>query len=75
MENNVFFNPGDVVQLKQDISYKPKMIVIKKVNSIFKNDPKKEDKKSPLRGIKCIWFTSTGELQEAIFNTKDLQMI
>jgi uncharacterized protein YodC (DUF2158 family) len=28
-----------------------------------------------LIGIKCRWFTETGELQEAIFNTKDLVMV
>lgn len=75
-ETNIFFNPGDVVQLKQDIPYKPKMVVIKKITSIFKHDPKKqEDKKGPLRGIKCMWFTTEGLYQENVFNTKDLILI
>lgn len=75
-ETNIFFNPGDVVQLKQNISNKPRMLVIKKVTSIFKHDPKKlEDKKGPLRGIKCMWFTTDGLYQENIFNTKDLELI
>lgn len=75
-ENNVFFNPGDIVQVKQDIYNKPRMIVVKKVTSIFKHDPKRmEDRKSPLRGIKCMWFTTDGTLQEHIFNTKDLEII
>ena len=73
---NIFFNPGDVVQLKQDIPNKPKMIVIKKVTSIFKNDLKKqEDSKALLLGIKCMWFTNNGEYQEQIFNTKDLEIL
>lgn len=77
MENtNIFFNPGDIVQLKQDIPYKPKMIVIKKVTTIFKHDPKRnEDNKSTLRGIKCMWFTTEGLYQEGIFSTKDLELI
>lgn len=70
---NVYFNPGDVVQLKQDIPNKPTMIVVKKETSLFKHDSKRlEDKRSILKGIRCRWFTSTGELQENVFNTKDL---
>lgn len=71
--NKVFLNPGDVVQLKQDIPNKPKMIVVKKMTSIFKHDT--DDKRSILKGIKCIWFTSDGTIQEYIFNTKDLQLL
>lgn len=75
-DTNIFFNPGDIVQLKQNIPNKPKMVVIKKVTSIFKHDPKKlEDKKGPLRGIKCMWFTTDGLYQENTFNTKDLELI
>lgn len=75
-ETNIFFNPGDVVQLKQNIPNKPKMVVIKKVTSIFKHDPKRiEDRKSTLRGIKCMWFTSNGFYQENTFNTKDLELV
>lgn len=75
-ETNIYFNPGDIVTLKQDIPNKPIMLVIKKVTSIFKHDNKKmEDKKSALIGIKCRWFTTTGELQEGVFNTKDIELI
>ncbi len=73
--NNVYFNPGDVVQLKQDIPNKPTMIVVKKITSIFKHDQKKIDKKPILIGIRCMWFTKDGALQEAIFSTKDLQFV
>lgn len=72
-ENNIFFKPGDIVQLRQDIPNKPTMIVVKKETSLFKNDI--EDKKSILKGIKCRWFTTSGELQEAVWNTKDLILI
>lgn len=75
-ENNVYFNAGDVVQIKQNISNRPQMVVIKKVTSIFKHDQKKfEDKKSTLKGIKCFWYTDNKEYQEAIFNTKDLELV
>ena len=76
METNIYFNPGDVVQLKQDIPNKPVMIVVKKETSIFKHDQKRRmDKKPILIGIKCRWFTTDGTLQEAIFSTKDLQLV
>lgn len=72
-ENKIYFNSGDIVQLRQDIPNKPIMIVVKKETSLFKH--KEEDKKNVLRGIRCRWFTVSGELQEAVFNTKDLLLI
>ena len=75
-EDKVYFNAGDVVQLKQDIPNKPTMIVVKKETSLFKHDSKRlEDKRPILKGIRCRWFTSTGELQESVWNTKDLQKL
>lgn len=67
MENDKYFMPGDLVQVRQDIPNKPTMMVLKKEIYIFKND-----KEPSLKGIKCRWFTTNGQLQEAIFNTKDL---
>jgi len=71
MSNKVFFHSGDVVQLKQDIPNKPKMIVgdIRKAerNSLEK------DNKSVLLGVRCYWFTSDGFYQERTFSTKDLE--
>lgn len=76
MENNVYLNPGQLVTIKQDIPNKPIMMVVKKETSIFKHDPKRqEDRKSTLIGIRCRWFTNTGELQEAVFSTKDLILV
>ena len=73
MEDKIFLNPGEIVTLKQDIPNKPVMIVIKKETSVFKHDNKRlNDKKPILIGIRCRWFTTTGQLQEATFSTKDL---
>ena len=73
MEDKIFLNPGEIVTLKQDIPNKPVIIVIKKETSVFKHDSKRlNDKKPILIGIRCRWFTTTGELQEATFSTKDL---
>lgn len=68
MENDkIYYLPGDIVTLKQDIPNKPTMLVVKKEALIFKNTD------APiLRGIRCRWFTANQELQEAVFNTKDL---
>ena len=72
----VYFVPGQIVTLKQDIPNKPLMLVVKKETSLFKHDVKRmEDKKSALIGIRCRWFTTNGELQEAIFSTKDLILV
>lgn len=67
LEDKIFFQPGDIVTLKQDIPNKPIMLVERKVEMTFKND-----KVKTLRGIACRWFTSTGEIQKEIFSTKDL---
>ena len=77
MEENVIFLPGDVVTLRQAIPYKPIMIVVKKETKILRPhkspvDKLTEGKENYFKGMRCRWFTSTGELQEAVFNTKDL---
>ena len=72
MEDKQFLNPGELVTLKQDIPNKPTMIVVKKETSVFKHQKKIDDKRPILIGIKCRWFTKNGELQEAMFSTKDL---
>lgn len=72
MEDKVFFTPGDVVTIRQDIPNKPIMLVVRKVNNILKHD---EDREGLLRGIRCRWFTTDGLLQEEVFNTKDLILI
>ena len=74
-ENNIYFNPGQIVQLKQDIPNKPSMIVVKKETSLFKHDSRREGKRPILIGIRCRWFTTTGAMQEAVFNTKDIELI
>lgn len=73
MEEKVFFTPGMRVQLKQDVPNKPIMVVVKKETSMFKHTS--ENKDNVLKGIKCMWFTSNGELKEHVFNTKDLTII
>ena len=44
------------------------MIVVRKESTIFRD----ENKTNSLKGIRCRWFTTNSELQEAVWNTKDL---
>ena len=67
MEEKVFFTPGDIVTLKQEIDPCPKMVV----KSIDKAAIRGGEK-NMLFGVTCFWFTSKGEFQESRFNTKDL---
>ena len=71
-EEKIYFTPGMIVTLKQDIPNKPLMVVVKKETTMFKHQ---SDKDNILKGIKCMWFTNTGDIKEYIFNTKDLQII
>lgn len=68
MEDKTLFFPGDLVTLRQELSNKPVMIVVRKESTIFRD----ENKTNSLKGIRCRWFTTTNELQEAVWNTKDL---
>ena len=49
--NKVYFMPGDVVTLKQDIPNKPIMIVVKKKTLTIK--PKEGDTTDFFQGILC----------------------
>ena len=72
MDDRIYFSPGDIVTLNKDLPNKPIMMVVKKETSMFKNQSNKDN---ILKGIKCRWFTTSGEIQEAVFNTKDLILI
>lgn len=70
----IFFMPGDVVTLKQDIPNKPVMIVIRKESSMIRPGklPNQLSDTKALKGIRCRWFTKDGKMEEGVFNTKDL---
>lgn len=69
---HVYFNAGDIVQLKQDVPHKPKMIVLK-INRIRPSE--KPTDKPILLGVACYWFTTEGMYQERIFSSKDLEKL
>ncbi len=63
-DEKIYFKPGDLVQSRLPNS--PVMLVLRKETSLFKDN-------QALKGIRCRWFTDSGLLQEAVFNTKDIQ--
>lgn len=72
VEEKIYFMPGDVVTLKQEIPHKPTMLVVKKETMTIRSNNMPNTSEDYFKGIRCRWFTSEGTLQEAIFNTKDL---
>ena len=71
MDEKIYFVPGQIVTLRQDIPNKPIMLVHRVERSIIRN----EDKNALLKGVKVRWFTENGFLQEAVFSTKDLILV
>lgn len=63
----LFFSPGDTVELKQNLTNKPVMVVktIDRVSDMH-DKPK-------LLGVTCSWFSLDQKLQTARFSTKDLK--
>ena len=70
-EEKVFFSPGQLVKLKQDLPNAPLMLVSRIERSIIRNT----NGKDILKGVKVRWFTDNGFLQEAVFSTKDLELV
>lgn len=70
VNDKVYFAPGNLVTLKQEIPNAPIMMVYRVERNILKKEGS-----DLLRGIKCRWFTKDGFLQEAVFSTKDLVLI
>lgn len=70
-EDKIYFTPGDICEMKQNIPNKPKMVVVRIERSIIKNN----EGKDYLKGVRCRWFSDDKKLQEAVFSTKDLILI
>lgn len=73
IDNRLYLTPGMIVRVKHNIENRPRMIVVEKANKSIRN--KDGEYESLFVGIKCIWFDKNQDLQTAIFNTKDLELI
>lgn len=73
IENDkVYFVPGDIVIVRhKELENRPAMYVVEKVSKTFINKESSE-RESIFTGLRCRWFSKDGELQEAVFSTKDL---
>ena len=71
MIDKIFFNPGEIVQLKKDVENKPRRMLVHRVDMM----KLKESKKGQLLGITCIWFTEYGRIQQFRFDSKDLKHV
>lgn len=69
--DKLFFQPGMKVRCSK-VSNSPEMYVLHKKELVFKD---REDRSKILQGMVCRWFTADGLVQEAVFNTKDIQII
>lgn len=69
-EDKLYYKPGDCVRLRQHkLMHSPVMLVLRKETALFNKDI------TNLKGIRCRWFTDSGLLQEAVFCTKDLELV
>ena len=79
MNKKIYYQAGDVVQVKHDINYRPEMIVLEvSFEREFSRGTTKTDKtkeKKTLRGINCYWYSVQGIYQTALFDTKDLEWV
>lgn len=71
--DRIFFNPGDLCQVKHNIDNVPVMWVVEKMTRSMAS--KDGDRENMFLGIKCRWFDVNGVLREAVFSTKDLQKV
>lgn len=72
--DRVYFAPGDLCKVRHNVDFVPTMWVVEKITRNIKNK-ETGDMETMFLGIKCRWFDSVGVLQEAIFSTKDLELI
>lgn len=71
LKPRVYFSPGDLARVKQNIENKPLMVV----KSVDKIDNPIGGETTSLLGVTCFWFDANKVLQQHRFNTKDLKKV
>lgn len=69
-KEKIYFVPGDLVTIRHGLVDKPIMLVKGKDQTLIKSD-----EGSHFKGIRCFWFTKDHNYQEAVFSTKDLELV
>lgn len=67
-QDKVYFIAGDIVELKHDIENRPRMVI----TSVDKTTLRDNDK-SALLGVTCMWFSVDQKIQKERFSTKDIR--
>lgn len=68
-----FFSAGDIVTIKHDVPNKFIGWIVEKASRNVKNSDGTYE--PTFLGMKVRWFNKNGDLQEAIVNTKDLELV
>lgn len=72
-ENQFYFSAGDIVTIKHDVPNKFVGWVVEKASRNVKNPDGNYE--PTFIGLKVRWFNKNGDLQEAVINTKDLELV
>lgn len=73
LEAPLYFAPGDIVTIKHDV---PNKFIGWIVEKSSRNIKTVDGSIEPVfAGMKVRWFNKNGDLQEAIINTKDLELV
>lgn len=73
-ENYCYYAPGQLVRVRHNVEFRPKMWITEKCSRNIKN-PTSGAIEPSFIGMKCRWFNADGDLQEGIFSTKDLELV
>ena len=69
----LYYAPGDKITVRHDIPNKPIGWIVEKVSRNVKSVDGGYE--TIFVGMRCRWFDKNGDLQEAIFSTKDLMLV
>ena|GEM_PF-1045995 len=81
MDERIYFNPGDIVQVRHtELKYRPIMVVLDKKSMLIRDFKPALGSaaesitggKGRLLGIECFWFDQHDRYCKEVFNTKDL---
>lgn len=71
MDDQIYYAPGEEVQMRQSLDHKPVMVVV----SADMVKLRSTDARKTLLGITCGWFDAEHHYLEHRFNSKDLEYV
>jgi len=70
----IYYAPGQLVRVRHEVENRPIMWIVEKSSRNMRN-PNTNEVEPVFQGMKCRWFDTNMNLQESIFNTKDLELV